>query len=483
VDKLLGFCPDSEPTGVGVVTECTNFVPYENGMKGAPIGVAPIGVPALAAECQGGVVVTKLDDTRRIFAGTQTKLYELSAGAWVDVSTGSYAGGTDSRWQFAQFGNTTVASNLADTIQRSTGAGFSAASGTAPKAKILFSVGSFLMAMNTNDGSVKPNGWHCCASYDETDWTPSTITLSAKGQLVSSPGQIVAGGKLGDYAVAYKEKAIHIGQFVGAPSVWDWQQIPSGDAGCVGLDAWCDIGGAHFIVGMDNLWLFDGSRPTPLGVGQVRQWFFNNSNPATRYKTKCLFDRQNNVVWMYYCSSTSTTIDSALVYHVQTKQWGCVSIAIEAVLNYISAGVTIDQMGDVSATIDGLISYPFDSQYWVIGGRALSVFSTSHQLQLMTGATVNSSFTTGDVGDDDAVTMLSKIRVRFAPGAAPTSATVQTFKKMTEGDSLSLGVTSSINDGKFDVMQTARFHRGKFDFTGDVKVLALGATLTPEGDR
>lgn len=482
MDKLLGFTPDADPCIIGVLTDCDNFIPYENGMKGAPTGSTPSGVPALAAACIGAAVVTKLDDTRRVFAGTQTKLYELSAGAWADVSTGSYAGGTDTRWSYAQFGNSSLASNLADTIQRSTGAAFSAIAG-APKAKIIFSVGTQIMALNINDGTVKPDGWYCCATFDETNWTPSTVTLCAKGQIVSSPGSFTAGGRLGEYAVGYKEKSIHVGQFVGAPAVWDWTQVPGGESGCIGQDAWCDIGGTHFFVGQDNIWLFDGSRPAPIASGQVRQWFFANSSPSYRYKTQCVFDKQNNVVWVFYPSNSSTTCDKALVYHLDTKQWGRVTINIESALNYISAGVTIDGLSAISATIDGLSAYSFDSQFWLTGGRALSVFNTSHQLQLMTGASAASNFTTGDVGDDEAVTHLNRIRVRFAPGYKPTTATVQTFFKMEEGDPLTSGSSGSLANNKFDVRQAGRFHRAALMFTGDVRVLGIDADIVPGGER
>lgn len=483
MDKLLGFSPDLDPTTPGVVTACVNFIPYEAGMAGAPSASTPTSTPALAAACVGGVVITKLDDTRRIIAGTATKLYELSGGVWTDVSrVGNYTGGADTRWSYTQFGNATIASNLTDTMQRSASGSF-ADIATAPKAKIVFSVGSFVMALNTSDATygVSQNRWWCCATFDETNWTPSVTALCATGQLVSAPGQITAGGKLGDYAVAYKDKAIFLGQFVGAPSVWDWAQVPGGDAGCVGQDAWTDIGGAHFIVGQDNLWLFDGSRPVPIGVGQVREWFYANSNPFYRYKIQCIFDRQTNRVWIFYPSTNSTTLNSAMVYHLATKQFGLVTINIEAVLNYISAWVTIDGLSSISSTIDGLSAYSFDSQFWLSGGRALSIFNTSHQLQLMTGASTSSSYTTGDMGDDDGVSLLSKIRIRFAPGFAPTTATAQVSSKMTEGDGLTIGDTHTLNDGKFDVLQAARFHRATIAMTGDNRVLAMDATLKPMG--
>lgn len=485
MDKLLGFSPDQDPTTPGVITACTNFIPYETGMTGAPSGSTPASTPALAAACIGAVVVTKLDDTRRIIAATATKLYELSSGVWADVSrAGDYTGGVDTLMSYTQFGNATIASNLADTMQRSVSGAFSDIA-TAPKAKIVFSVGSQVMALNTSDATygVSPNRWWCSATFNETSWTPSVTALCATGQLVSAPGQIVAGGRLGDYAVAYKDRAIFIGQFVGSPSVWDWAQVPGGDAGCVGQDAWCDIGGAHFVVGQDNLWLFDGSRPVPVGVGQVREWFFGNSNPSFRYKIQCVFDRQTNRVWILYPSSNSSSLDSAMVYHLATKQFGLVTISAQAVLNYISAGMTIDGLSAISATIDGLSAYSFDSQFWVSGGRSLAVFDATNQLKSLTGVSVSSSYTTGDMGDDDVVTLLSKIRVRFAPGYAPTTATAHMFRKMTEGAGLTTGSTHTLNDGKFDALQSARFHRARIDMTGNVRVLAMSVSLKPAGVR
>ncbi|MDE2102842.1 MAG: hypothetical protein KGL39_36700, partial [Patescibacteria group bacterium] len=172
MDKLQGFTPDADTTQPGILTDCTNFIPYEKGMKGAPSLVTPSSVPALAAACNGSAIVTKLDDSRRVFAGTTTALYELSGGSWTAVTrgTGAYTGGSDTRWSFAQFGDATLAADLTDTIQRSNGSGAFADIATAPKAKIIFSVGAFVMALNTVDGTygTSPDRWWCCASSDDT---------------------------------------------------------------------------------------------------------------------------------------------------------------------------------------------------------------------------------------------------------------------------------------------------------------------------
>jgi hypothetical protein len=104
-------------------------------------------------------------------------------------------------------------------------------------------------------------------------------------------------------------------------------------------------------------------------------------------------------------------------------------------------------------------------------------------LQLLTGASASSSFTTGDVGDDDAASFLTKVRLRFAPGFSPTSASVQVEGKMNSGDSYTAGPTSSINDGKFDVMQEARWHRATASFTGPVRVTGIKAEFKDAGTR
>lgn len=483
MSPLLGFTPDVDATTPGVITDCTMFIPYENGMTGAPTPSTPVNTPALAAACLGATVLTNLTGGRRLFAGTTTKMYELSGGAWVDRSRGgNYSGGSDTRWSFAQFGDTSLCTNNVEVIQRSTGGAFADIAG-APDAKIIFTVGAFVMALNVDDGADKPDGWHCCAALDDTDWVEDVSTQCNSGRLVSAPGEITAGARLGEYAVAYKERAIYVGQYVGSPSVWDWIPVPGGDAGCVGPDALCDVNGVHFVVGMDNFWIFDGTRPIPVGDQQVRQWFYNNSNPSYRYRTQCVFDRQTQRIWVFYPGIGSTTPNNCLVYHIVTKQWGRANQSIEAVLNYVTPGITINGLDSLSSTIHGIPAIPYDSQYWQAGGRALSTFNTSHQLQLQSGVSTASSFTTGDNGDDDGVSSLLQVRLRYASGFNPTSASCSLFYKMNEGDALTMGASSLINDGKFDCRQTARFHRAQFDFTGDVRVTGINSNLAAAGFR
>ncbi|SDN51944.1 hypothetical protein [Polaromonas sp. JS666] len=480
---ILGFAPDAEKTMPGILTACSHVIPYEAGFRGAPSPVA-VTADALAAECRGAVVAVKLDGTRRILAGTQTKLYELTGSTWGDVSTGSYTGSSETRWSFCQFGDTTIATNLVDAMQSSSATTFAPIAG-APKAKIVVSASNnFVLAFNTSDPTygVNQDGWWNCAQNDQTNWAPNVSTLANRGRLVAVEGPIQAALTLGDYVVAYKHRAIFVGIFVGTPVVWQWNLIPGGEAGVVGQEAVCDIGGAHFIVGNDNFWLFDGTRPAPIGDGVTRQWFLNNSSPTYRYRTKVSYDKQNDLVRVNYPSLTSTgQCDATLVYHVKKKQWGNDDVTTEASLNFIAPGVTIDGLDAFSSTIDGLPDVPFDSQYWLSGGQTPAYFNSSHRLVSLNGTTASSSFTTGDMGDDDAVTLIERFRVRFEQ--SPTTASATGFVKFNEGDALMAGATNAINDGKFDLRQSGRFHRVRVDMTGDHKEYAFDAKPRALGGR
>jgi hypothetical protein len=482
---IIGFAPDADPVTDGVLTDCQNLIPFEAGFVGAPSPVAVLAA-ALDSDCRGAVVATKLDGSRRVFAGTQSKLYELSGSAWVDRSVGgaTYTGSSESRWSFCQFGDTTIASNLTDAMQSSTAGAFNTITG-APKAKIVVSASNnFVIAFNTNDATYgqSPDRWWCCAQNDQTNWAPNVSTAATTGRLVAVEGAIQAALGLGDYVIAYKQRGIFRGVYAGGSIVWQWNLVPGGEAGAVGPEAVCDIGGAHFAVGNDNFWLFDGTRPIPVGVGVVRQWFFNNSSPTYRYRTKVSYDRQKSLVTITYPSlNSSGPCDSRLVFHVSTKHWGRADAIVQAPLNFIAPGVTINSLDSVASTINALPSIPLDAQYWISGGQVACYFDASNRLVSTTGACLTSSITTGDVGDDEQVTMVDKMRPRWMQSPATASATGYT--KMNKGDGLTTGPTSAINDGKFDLRQSARWHRFRIDMTGDHKLTAFAVKPVPVGLR
>lgn len=481
---LKGFTPDAPSTAIGTLLDCSSFVPYEAGMRAAfsPSAAAD----ALAAACLGAAALTKLDGSRRVFAGTGTKLYELSGTSWTDVArVGDYTLGATSRWSFTQFGDTSLASNIDTVIQSTTSGDF--ADLTAPKAAVIESVlssgGGFVFAFNTIDAThgTSPDRWMCCAVNDVTSWTPAISTQATTGRLLGNEGAITAAKKFGsDRIVAYKANSIYIGSYVGPPTAWAWQEIP--DYGCVGLDAVANLGTAHFVVGESNIYIFDGSRPVPID-SKVRTWFLENSSGTYRYRTTVVYDREHDHVWIYFVSagSSSAVLDRAIVYHLRTQEWGRDNRMIEAAMMFNTPSETFDSD---SGTFDDATG-PFDSGS--PGNRGLAVFDSAHTLSTMDGVPTASSFTLHDIGDDDQVTRLTQATLRYM--TQPASSSVSAFYNMATGIGVSSGPMQgsydSPGDGsnRFPLRQTARWHRLKFNFTGAVEVSGYRVALTPAGKR
>lgn len=111
----IGFGPDLDPTTPGVIVDCDNIIPTTKGFS-AGNSLVDAGLAALDGSCKGAYVGTLLDGTKRIVAGTNAKLWDISGGAWTDRSkVGGYTGLAP--WRFTMFGNNILATNRAQRIQ------------------------------------------------------------------------------------------------------------------------------------------------------------------------------------------------------------------------------------------------------------------------------------------------------------------------------------------------------------------------------
>lgn len=477
----IGFAPDVDPTTPGVFTDCLNIDPTVNGFASSP-DMGDSGAPALAAACIGAGLIHTIGGSHRLIAGTPTALMELTGTTWTDQSrVGGYTPGPESRWRFAQMGDAVVAANQQDVLQASTSNAFADIAG-APKARIVTSVAGFIFALATNDAvnGDEADRWWCSALYDYTNWTPSVQTQCATGRLLDTPGPIVAGKALGKSMVLYKERSMFLGTYLGPPVIWDWQQIP-GTIGAFSHESVVDVGTAHYFIGVNDFWMFDGSRPVPIGA-TVREWFFANANPAYLYLIRGYYDAKSAIVYWYFASSASSgTLDSCVTYNIKTNQWGRNARAIECTVDYIAPDVTFDTLGNLYATFSDITGITYDSPRWFSTNQQQAVFDTTHTLKLLAGNALPASITTGDIGDDSRYSTLSEVRCRFQK--TPESGVLTHLHKSVEGDVAESGATGILWDGKFDVLASDRWHRAKMDFTGQMVMTGYDFTLSPDGTQ
>lgn len=478
--RFIGFRPDIDPSTQGVITECENVVPVLTGMKGRP-SVASTLLPALAASAVGAAVVKKLDGTSRFFAGTSTRIYEAATSSWTDRSKGGAAYSAGTFWRFAQFGNDTLAINNVDIVQQSSTAAFSDVTGS-PKASVIAAAAGFVMLGATNEGTYgdQTDRWWCSSYQDATSasaFTPSVTTQCTTGRLVDAPGPILGMVALGSRFVAYKARSMFLGTYVGAPSVWSWEQVP-GEIGCSSQEAVISIQTAHYFIGESNFYKYDGTLPIPIG-DDIKKYFFRNLNKAYKSIIRSLHIEEESQIWFFYPSGISTTNNAAIVYNYVTEQWGACTISVECPVDYLSGAITWDGMGTLYSTWDDLPLISYDSPFWLQSTRLPAIFNTSHVMQALTGVSAGGSLTTGDIGTDSTYSTMTRARPRFV--SAPTSGTMVNYYRNETGSALTQGDTATMTSGKFDVLRSARWHRLKYTFVGDFEISGHEVTLAKDG--
>lgn len=461
--RTAGFLPDVDPTTPGVITECDGFIPSKFGMRSAYSAVTT-GTDALAAACKGFVAARKTDGTTRVIAGSAAKLYELSGTSWTDRTRavgGNYSAST-TRWRFAQFGDVTIAVNQFDTPQTSSAGAF-ANLAAMPKARVIDTANLFVMIAATNEGTYgeQTDRWWCCAIGDYTDWTPSVPNQCVTGRLYDTPGEITALRTLGDYVAIYKQRSLYLGVYQGSPVVWAWRLVAD-DIGTWSQESVVKVGFSHYFIGYENIYRFDGTVPQAIGDG-MHEWFFNDLDRNNASLITGFYDRVNALIYWFYPSQGSSTLNKWIAYQPTSNRWGAGSLAIEAAGEYLTPATTYDTFG-VGLTFDTLPDVPYDSDYWSRAAPAPAVFNSSHVLSLLAGESGTNSFVSGWVGDDQIKSTVRRVIPRWKD--APTSATlVHTYAESLGGAQTSKAAVTMSRD-RFDFMQTARWHKDEIETVG-----------------
>ena len=482
---MLKFQPDAAPDTPQALLQVNNLIPTHRGGYKTALGAQAVGsYPALAAAALGSANVENLDGTRRLFVGTDTKLYEGASNTWTDRSRAGNYTSSVKKWRFSQFGNVTLAANGIDKIQFSTTGAFADIT-NAPVAEIVENASPlFVMALST--AAYGKNSWYCSGIADYTDWTPSAATSCAYGTLMDTPGAITGGKQLGENFIIYKRNAIYLGSYVAPdPVIWAFSLLP-GPIGCVSHEAIVNAGDFHLFIGDGDFYLFDGTRPRPIGDG-IKKWFFANALASRLKDVQSFHDPLEGVAYWFYVSNVGTAIDSWIAYNYKTSSWGAGSLSgVESVVNYLTSVFTSD---DMDSTIKP--AYPYNPA--IAGGtpiyseamRRLSYFDSSHAFKELSDAdTASGDLMTADIGDDSQRFSLLK-RVTPVYHDAPVSASLSVYSRQTLAPMptpASPTVTATQNaQGRFDFMTSGRVHRVKLSMTGYAEIFKLMPVITPQG--
>lgn len=479
---ILAWAPDADPTVPGVLSDIENMVPTRRGYAPEPGFAATVDYALTLAEEPNHAQTIVYKAGTVPFVSSGAKIRAFIGGAWADVSRTATTYATASPytpWVFEAFstptnGRVVLAVQSQNQLQQktdTTAAVFGNVT-AGPRAETMAVQRGFVLLGNytTTAGTSFVDGWICSALEDYTNWAPDIATQAAAGRLTATEGQIIRLIAYQDYVVAFKRHSMFRGTYVGAAdNTWSWPVV-SRSVGLVSRDAVCEADGVLYWLAFDGFYRWAGGEVQRI---QSAPWGWLQDTLAgggyLDIYPRCVWDSALRVVrWQFYFPIAGTTDTLHLTYNPDTDRWGRAMVSGASVMFQMPPST-------VYGSPSGVNAYVQSPAAWFIKSGGSYVLSTR---RFPPGT---SSFTTGDIGDDDDVVALTRARTRFV--SAPDTSSATHYYRMNLGDALTTGETIARNDGKYDITHAARWHRLKFAQTGRYEVTGFRVEPPKAGKR
>lgn len=385
------WLPDRPPRDNPGAIEAKNVTPIAGGY--GPCRALNSFTNALDTRCRGAVSGIAGNLSVFTFAGDAGKLYRLSNATWSDVSQmGGYSTGADEVWNFVEFGRAdrlVIATNFTDVPQKwvlGTSSAFADLSATAPKARYMGVVGDFLVVGNVDDstdGNVPSRVAWGPINNPEGVWTPSQTT-QADFQDLKAGGEIT-GVVGGEYGSILCRTAVYRMTYVGVPLIFRFDEV-SRNTGCVAPGSVASHGAITIFLSEDGFVLFDGQQLAPIGANKVDSWFDEYVSGGGYGRISATMDPARK---LYLCAFPADGQDSPsriLIYNWELNRWAWCEQDCEVLARLLSPGYTLEQLANISASIDALPA-SLDSRQWQGGAVTFGGFDLSHQFGPFGGAT------------------------------------------------------------------------------------------------
>ena len=464
VPKVLPFgewLPDRAALGLQGSVTALNVRPSEDGFR--PVPTLSIQSDALTARAQGAAAVRDTAGAVSYYAGDATKLYRLSGSTWTDVTGTALTTSVDSSIEFAQFGNTILATNFDDAVQGATiGSGNFAAQFTStlkPKARHIDIIGDFVVLGGTTDAvdGAKPNRVWWGAINSSVDFDPAASTqCDFQDEPDGGWVQKIVGGV--EYGLIFQEEKIRRATFVGSPLIYE---IRASDQarGTPIPNSVISYGRNSFFIASDGFFMTDGANVVPVGNGKVDRTFWDQFDVGYASRVSAAIDPVSKVVMWAFPGTGSTLGNPNKIYflHWPTGRWSEAEINTERIFRALSKGYTLEGLDAVSTSIDTL-AFSLDSRAWTGQQTKLAIFDQSHILNFMDGTNLAARIDTGDV-------QLNPMGLATVTNVTPlvdggTATTVALDERARIQDTVSFGTASTIDaNGRCNLLSTARFHR------------------------
>jgi hypothetical protein len=443
---LQDYAPDLPSDTPGILLDCNNAIPTTKGYKArnAPVQVAP----PLPGPVFGSYLAYYSNGTTSIFGSTSSQAYRLVSGAW--QACGISFGATG-RVRFTQFNDDVILVNstVSPLVAAGPSGNFAILAGSPPSSTTAISVaGAVVLFSGAN--------WTNSAFGNDISWTPDVQTLAGTGTLYDYPGNIVAAAPIFRAMVVFKQDAIWLGTFTGAPFIWNFQLI-SAETGTWGQECVCVLPDSIAFLGIDDFYVTTGYTPTRI-PNNVRRYFFDHVNMNYIQLTTSWYDAPNATIYWHWCSTEAPSPpnhDRYVAYNVRVGKWATGYLEMNTV---------------IGATAPG----DMNGYYW----------ADDHSLWSWTGTPSAMRLTTGYLGSPSRLSQLMRVRATYSAGLYPTGESLISFHTNVLGQPDSQGPQTVLGaDDWFNFRQYDRYHRVQLNTSGPAEVQALAYEYRQGGVR
>ena len=148
-------------------------------------------------------------------------------------------------------------------------------------------------------------------------WVPQLTNQS--GEYLLTNGSYIMGARATRQEIlVWTNSALYSMQYLGAPYVWGFQ-ILMDNISVMSPNSMITVNNITYWMGEEKFYMYSGRVDTlPCSL---RQYIFDNINKDQSYQVFAGSNEAFNEVWWFYCSESSTVVDSYVIYNYLDKTW------------------------------------------------------------------------------------------------------------------------------------------------------------------
>ena len=295
-----------------------------------------------------------------------------------------------------------------------------------------------------------------------SSWTAATTNEAGDTTLSDTPGELISAANLRNSLAIYKKNSTHLCDYVGGTEVFAFRTLFS-QAGALTRHAVADINGAHLVVTDGDVIIHDGQSIRSIAKNRRRSFLFNALDQDNFNNLFCVFNKQENEVWICFPETGATYASRAMVYDIANDAWGDreldgIAFGATGIVSDDAPDETWDndsEVWDDDASIWNTVNYSLANEALVLVDNSNTQF-----LEVDSGAsTLSSTFVKNDIdfGEPERLKFVRRVHVRVEADTA-VDFTVRVGARDSTGGAYTYTAAATMNsdDQYIDAMVLGR---------------------------